>query len=300
LKRIEENMSPANTIITRLIGGLGNQLFQYAAARAMALKAGASVKLDLSEFDTDILRRYELGSYAIAAVPASSDDLAAITTPAPTGLVSNLKVRLRGAKQSHYREAHFHFDPNVMRQRLPLYMDGYWQSERYFRDVADTIRRDLTPRDPLEPENAAIAAQINRTNAVSLHVRRGDYVTNAVTNAYHGVCSIDYYRAAVAYITTHAPDPYFFVFSDDLAWARENLVIGHPTTFVEANPPDRGFRDMQLMSMCRHHVIANSSFSWWGAWLNPSNDKIIVAPARWFAQDKKNTDDLLPAEWVKL
>ncbi len=293
------------TIITRLIGGLGNQLFQYAAARALALRHGTTVKLDLTGFESYGLRRYELGSYPIAATIAAPEEIAAISAPPPAGLIGRLAARLKGPKPGHYREPHFHYDPGLAAQALPLYMDGYWQSERYFADAAATLRRELTPHAPLEPENARIAdmiqgAVIRGATAVSLHVRRGDYVTNAHTNAYHGVCSLDYYRAAVAHVTATCPDAHFFVFSDDHGWTRDNLTTGRPTTFVEANPADRGFRDMQLMAMCRHHIIANSSFSWWGAWLNPAPDKIVVAPARWFAADDKDTSDLVPKAWVRL
>jgi hypothetical protein len=287
------------TIITRLIGGLGNQLFQYAAARSLALKHGAEVKLDLSGFERDGLRRYELGSYPIAAAQASAAELA-VAAPASSGLLARIAAKLAGPRPRHYREAHFHFDPGLARQRPALYMDGYWQSERYFADIANTLRRELTPRDDMEPENARIAEAIGSAQAVSLHVRRGDYVANAHTNAYHGVCSLHYYYDAVASITAAVPEAHFFVFSDDHAWTRENLDTGRPTTFVEANQADRGFRDMQLMSMCKHHIIANSSFSWWGAWLNPSPSKVVICPTRWFAGDDKDTSDLIPSAWVRL
>ena len=290
----------ADTIITRLIGGLGNQLFQYAAARALALRHGAAVKLDLTGFEAYGLRRYELGNYPIAAQVARAEEIAAIVRPVPAGIFARIMTRLQGPLPSHYREPHFHYDEGLARQKLPLYMDGYWQSDRYFADAADILRRDLSPLDPLEPENARVAELIRSCSAVSLHVRRGDYVTNSHTNAYHGVCSLDYYRTAVAHVCAALPEAHFFIFSDDHDWTRTNLDLGYPATFVEANPPDRGFRDIQLMSMCHHHVIANSSFSWWGAWLNPSPNKIVVAPQRWFAGTDKNTDDLVPAGWVRL
>lgn len=178
--------------------------------------------------------------------------------------------------------------------------DGYWQSERYFVDAADIIRAEFKPRLALEPENAATAAAIDGVTAVSVHVRRGDYVTDKVTNAYHGVCSLDYYRAAIARIAERVASPHLFVFSDDHAWVQENLRSNYPTTYVTANSPDRGYRDMQLMSRCRHHIIANSSFSWWGAWLNPRPDKVVVAPARWFIDKSNDTRDLLPGEWLRV
>lgn len=290
-----------STITVRLIGGLGNQLFQYATARALALRHGAEVKLDLSGFESYGLRRYELDTYPIAAGIATPEELAVIDAGRPaSGLLGRVLARLRPRPAQHYREPHYHYDPELARQPLPILLDGYWQSERYFIDAADVIRRELTPRDALEPNNAAVAAEIGEVNAVSLHVRRGDYVSNAHTNAYHGICSLDYYRAAVAQIREKVAEPYLFVFSDDHDWTRENLKLDLPTTYVVANAADRGFRDMQLMSLCQHHVIANSSFSWWGAWLNPSPTKIVVAPATWFATGANDTKDLVPAGWVRL
>jgi hypothetical protein len=289
------------TVTIRLMGGLGNQLFQYATARALALRHGAEVVLDLSHYEEDRLRRYELGSYPIAARIATAAELR--SSKAAGGLraiAERLLGRAPGPAAPAYHEPHFHFDPLVLQQRPPVHLIGYWQSERYFVDAAEVLRREFSPQAPLEPENARIAAAIATTNAVSLHVRRGDYVSNAHTNAYHGVCSLDYYRAAVAHIRREIPDAHLFVFSDDHEWTRRNLAPDLPTTYVTANPADRGFRDLQLMSRCRHHVVANSSFSWWGAWLNPSPDKMVIAPARWFASAEHDTRDLVPATWLRL
>ncbi|HEV7256401.1 MAG TPA: alpha-1,2-fucosyltransferase [Bosea sp. (in: a-proteobacteria)] len=290
-----------STITVRLIGGLGNQLFQYAAARALGLRRSAQVKLDLSGFESYGLRRYELGAYPIAAAVATASELAAVGAdkPAPR-LLGRVIGRLKPRSAHHYREPHYRYDPQLAQQPLPMLMDGYWQSELYFADIAGVLRLELTPSDPLEPSNAEVADKIGRSNAVSLHVRRGDYVSNAHTNSYHGVCSLDYYRAAIAHIQARVAGAHLFVFSDDHDWTRENLKFDLPMTYVTANTADRGFRDLQLMSLCKHHVIANSSFSWWGAWLNPSADKIVVAPSRWFAGGENDTRDLLPASWVRL
>lgn len=293
-------------IITRLIGGLGNQMFQYAAGRALSLRMGVELKVDTSGFETYGLRRYELGAYPIAAEIASPEELALVGggVPAPRSRWRSVLHRWIGGSSvpspALYREPHFPFDADLARQSPPIYMDGYWQSERYFSDVAEILRRDLTPREPLDPVNAETASEIVGSEAVSLHVRRGDYVTNAHTNAYHGTCSLDYYRAAIEHIGSHVASPRLFVFSDDADWTRKNLNTDLPTTYVSANPPDRGFRDIQLMSLCRHHVIANSSFSWWGAWLNPRSDKIVVAPSQWFAAGGNDTRDLVPDRWVRI
>jgi Glycosyl transferase family 11 len=297
-------LSRKQPVVTGLNGGLGNQMFQYAAGRALALRCGAPLKLDLSRYVRDGKRRYELGALSICATPAGKADLARFTLQPDAE--SPWRARLKRCRYGIvraapvYNERHFHFDADVLALRAPVYLSGYWQTEKYFAEFAAALRRELAPREGLEPENAAIAAAIDATNAVSLHVRRGDYVTEPRTSRYHGVCSIDYFRAAAEFIEKRAGAIHLFVFSDDQEWCRDNLALGMPTTFVAANSPDRGFRDMQLMARCRHHVIANSSFSWWGAWLNPSPTKIVVAPQRWFDAGSADTRDLIPASWVRL
>ncbi len=293
-------------IVVRLMGGLGNQMFQYAIGRALAIRSGTVLKLDLSGFVTDIKRRFELDDFPIQAAPASEIDVKSFR-PRLHGNKKSWRARatrimnryLRTGDPAVYRERYFHFDPMVRDLRPPVYLDGYWQSEKYFADCADLIRREFTPQTPLEAENAVLAARIESTNAVSLHVRRGDYVSEPNVSRYHGICSADYYRHAVEHITGRVPDSHLFIFSDEPDWARGNLQFAQPTTVVAVNGPNRGFRDMQLMARCRHHIIANSSFSWWGAWLGCSPGKIVVAPKRWF-QVNHDTSDLIPASWVRV
>jgi hypothetical protein len=144
-----------------------------------------------------------------------------------------------------------------------------------------------------------MANKISQVNAVSLHVRRGDYLQNPVTFAIHGIATLDYYQAAMQTIADSVVQPYFFIFSDDMEWVKANLKITFPRHYIEHNQGMESYNDMRLMSLCQHHIIANSSFSWWGAWLNPSAEKTVIAPGKWFA-DNKNIEDLLPAEWIKL
>jgi hypothetical protein len=137
-------------------------------------------------------------------------------------------------------------------------------------------------------------------SAVSIHVRRGDYVSDAGTNRFHGTCSVDYYHDAVDRISGFAPASHFFVFSDGIDWAKENLRLRQPVTYVDFNDGEKNYEDLRLMSLCKHHIIANSSFSWWGAWLNPNPDKIVIAPKKWFNDPSINTDDLIPNSWLRL
>ncbi|MBS1565210.1 MAG: alpha-1,2-fucosyltransferase, partial [Bacteroidetes bacterium] len=148
--------------------------------------------------------------------------------------------------------------------------------------------------------NKAVLERVEKTNAVSLHIRRGDYVTVAHTNQLHGTCSIDYYQRAAELIADVSPDPVFYIFSDDIAWVRENLQLPFPIVFVEGNDEAHAYEDMRLMSRCRHHILANSSFSWWGAWLNGRPDKIVVAPQKWMNNDSIVPKDLIPVSWKRL
>jgi Glycosyl transferase family 11 len=291
-----------SVVYVRLIGGLGNQIFQYATGRALAMRTNASLKLDTSGYETYGLRRYELDSFPIEAGIALPEELATIIQPndGPRSFLDRLLALRKASTITVYREPSFHFDSGLVMQLPPVYLDGYWQSERYFANIATELRRELTPTLPLDSSNSETAAQIDAVEAVSLHVRRGDYVTDPTTNAYHGTCSLDYYKRAIDYVCSHVAKLHLFVFSDDHGWTRENLVSDLQTTYVTANPPERGFRDLQLMSRCKHHIIANSSFSWWGAWLNPSPNKIVVAPKRWFNTLTHDTSDLIPQSWVRL
>jgi Glycosyl transferase family 11 len=296
-------------VITRLIGGLGNQMFQYAAGRALALRRGAALKLDVTGFaavGNHTKRRYELDSFPIQGSAASDVDLARfdragrVRSPRLDRVLRALRVGRRDGAWPIYREPHFQFDRVMPRLQAPVYLDGYWQSDRYFSDIAGVLRQEFTVAAPLDRENEALAAGIDAVDAVSLHVRRGDYVDDPATNRFHGVCSPDYYQRAVDYVTTRVGVPHLFVFSDDQQWTRANLRFAVPMTFVDANPPDCGYRDMRLMARCRHHIVANSSFSWWGAWLNPSREKIVVAPRRWFGASSNDTRDLIPPDWMRL
>jgi hypothetical protein len=291
-------------IIANLIGGLGNQMFQYATGRAVAHRHGVPLLLDASGFAHYDLRRYELGELAIQARLATDEELAkaGVKSAEPT-LLNRVKKSLgldRPANQ--LKEASFTYDARIEQATPPVYLDGYWQSERYFANIADLLRQEFMLKEPADAANAAIAARIAEAGAgaVSLHIRRGDYVSNAQTSQYHGVCSLDYYRAAVEHVSTRVAAPHFFVFSDDHAWVSENFKMSQPVTLVDVNGADRGVWDMALMKACRHHIIANSSFSWWGAWLNPHADKVVVAPERWFSGASHDTTDLVPASWTRL
>jgi hypothetical protein len=320
-------------VAARLSGGLGNQLFQFAAARRLAQSCAARLVLDATPFTLPQERRtYALSPYPIDAAVvfdgyASSPIRPRVVLPRPRGvpihpygLVNRIADRLTGrpgavegavsAVASHlrrarggtsglqvFRESTFDYDPAFMALGAGTYLDGYWQSYRYFDGVRDIISRELTL--PLEPNslNREWLVRIRSANAVCIHVRRGDYLM-ADHFADHGVCSPDYYARAMRLVAERAESPRFFVFSDDLAWSRAHFAAAD-VAFVDANPPAAAHDELKLMAACRHHIIANSSLSWWGAWLARHDGQIVIAPDPWFST-RNATPDLFPADWIAL
>jgi len=262
------------------------------------------LRLDVEDFSRYAIHQgFELGRvFAAQVVLAGQEDLQRTLGWQSSRFALRLLARPEARCLRANRliiEPHFQYFCGIKSAPSSCYLKGYWQSERYFSAVADAIRTDFTFRLPMSEENSRLAEAIGAVNAVSLHVRRGDYLSNPHTLSVHGVCSIEYYVRAIRYIVDRVSDPVFFVFSDDLDWVKTALRINYPCHFVDHNRGRESYNDMRLMSLCSHHVLANSSFSWWGAWLNPSESKIVVAPSQWFAKPVDVTD-LLPEGWVRL
>jgi len=291
-------------IISQVLGGLGNQMFQYAAGRSLSLKNKTPLALDVAGFEGYGLHQgFELDRVFSAPITLASEAdrrrvLGWRRSPLVRRVLAQLPVSI-AADPRFAQEPYFHFWPDLEGFGPDSYLAGYWQSEKYFADVAPQIRTDFSFRTPLGGKNAELAHVIGAAKAVSLHVRRGDYANDPKTKSTHGLCSLDYYRVAIDRVAAVVPKPVFFIFSDDIAWVRANLPMTFEHHFVEHNQGVASYNDMRLMSLCQHHVIANSSFSWWGAWLNPSTDKTVVAPQKWFA-GAKSVHDLFPAKWVLL
>jgi len=279
-------------------------MFQYAAGCELAERLGSRLVLDISAFKNYTLHQgFELNRlFEMTPAIATTKDLRCLLGWQHSPILRSLLSRRRLATLRSPRfilEPHFHFWNGFDELGDDIYLVGYWQSEKYFKSVIAQIREAFRFRLPLEGQNIELAARISQTQAVSLHVRRGDYASNLKTKAVHGLCSLDYYRAAVAHVVRKVDKPEFFIFSDDINWVRTNLQLDFPHNFVEHNKEASSYIDMQLMSLCRHHVIANSSFSWWGAWLNPSLEKIVVVPRLWFVNNN-NVQDLFPEGCVLL
>jgi len=292
-------------IVSYIIGGLGNQMFQYAAGRALSQERNVPLLLDTSDFARYGKHQgFELARvFSCPVTLAKPKDIHAILGWQSSSRIRHFAVRpllefLRNRRL--IAEPYFHYWPNIRDVSLPCYLMGYWQSERYFTNVAQTIRADFTFKQPLADRNLDFAQKISAVNSVSLHIRRGDYANNARALAWHGMCPLNYYEAAIKFMAERVHKPHFFVFSDDMDWVRANLNITYQCHYVNHNFDAESFNDMRLMSLCKHHIIANSSFSWWGAWLNPSTTKIVLAPKRWFNEYPADTKDLLPEGWLSL
>lgn len=288
-------------IIVRLTGGLGNQMFQYATARRLADVNDAQLKLDISHFGRNPARAYALGHFNIQATIASPKEVVWFNGREKVRRVKQMLHSLHPKPRWKWAfQGSGYFDPTILTLKGNVYIDGAWQSEKYFRDIAPALREELTVRDEPNVANRTMSEQIRHGESVSLHIRRGDYVTNSTTLRVHGLSSLEYYGSAVCWLTEQVPLPRFFVFSDDSDWARDNLQLDYPTTFVSHNGADKHYEDLRLISQCRHHIIANSSFSWWGAWLCTYPGKIVIAPRQWFHEFEYDIHDIVPVEWQLL
>lgn len=278
-------------IITKLIGGLGNQMFQYAAGRQIAVANNTQLKLDITGYDHQVgitPREYGLGVFNIQAAPAGKSEI--------------WRHRLTMAILRHHKIQQK--DIHNIRQFLTLpdnsYLEGYWGSEKYFSDIEDIIRKDFTPKNKPDKATIELIQRIKNCNSVSVHVRRSDYVMDKKTHDFHGVCGLGYYKKSILLITKKVTNPSFFIFSDDPNWCKVNLRLQSSTIYVTHNLGNKDYEDVRLMSTCKHNIIANSSFSWWGAWLNKNKDKIVIAPKKWFREPSINTKDLIPQSWIKI
>lgn len=273
--------------------GLGNQLFQYAAGRAVAERTGTRLRLDASYFGIEPNRRFELDNFRIRAKvvrgPAKSAEFMADHTAEDAWI------------REHYgaeplREPHYHYS-GVLEQAGPeAFLIGYWQSERNFAPVAGRLRRELRFKR-LGRAARALRREIEATpDSVALHVRRGDYAEDPDTNRKFGTCPPEYYADAAAVIREQRRDPTFFVFSDDPGWCAENLELPGRSRVISGCTA--AYEDLALIAACEDAITANSSFSWWGAWLGESEHSIVVSPRSWFQAAPRDTADLRPERWL--
>jgi hypothetical protein len=297
-------------VIVRLRGGLGNQLFQFAAGYALSQHHNIAYKLDPYTYSKHKYRKFELEHFKIPFSLVTEKELNHF-------IGRNRLMRFLNKNENYLRcpkvfsQPHYHFYDDFFSLPNDIYLSGYWQSEKYFQQVIHHIREFYQPALALDPKNTALMKKLNEVNSVAIHVRRGDYTSNVYSNFFGGL-SDSYYSSAVKLIKEKVNDPSFFIFSDNPGWCRNNLNIEN-ATYVEHNTGPDSYKDLLLMSQAKHNIIANSTFSWWGAWLNNNADKLVVAPQQWFQKsynDQKglpiyasrlyNTKDLIPERWIRL
>lgn len=300
-------------VIVRIFAGLGNQMFQYAAAKALAVHHGVAVKADLRWFDQvwqeETPREYGLDFFALSLPKASSEEIFQhpcvhlFRSPWIRGGTERVyrKIQLfcRTEKLRTYRETRTGFDKDFFSLPSTVYLLGYFQSAKYFSSIAKELRQDFSLRNKNTPFINSFYNVLSSENAVCVHIRRGDYVTSQRAARHHGVCSVSYYREAMCYIRGKIQAPHFYLFSDDFSWVSQQFPQGEDVTYVHNAIPRVPQEELFLMSCCSHHIIANSSFSWWGAWLGLHDGQIVIAPKQW-TKTPLDHGDLFLGNWVLL
>lgn len=289
-------------IIVQLTGGLGNQMFQYAFAKRLALKHSTSLKLDLSFFETYEWHEYSLAPFNIEEQIATYHEIKKAKGIPKNFLLKLLhKYNLIPKSGQLLVESSLKYDETLSgKSTTSTYLEGYFQSEKYFEAIADDIKKDFVVKQPAVGHNLDLLNKIDKDNSICLHIRRGNYANIPEVTKAHGLIALEYYYKAIDYISQRVTEPVFYIFSDDIDWAKENLKISNAHIFIDNNDDKTDFEDIRMLSRCKHNIIANSTFSWWGAWLNSNPEKIIIAPKKWFNDTSRNSDDIIPTNWIQL
>lgn len=283
-------------IVVKLNGGIGAQMIQYSLGRQLSLLYKTDLYLDDSWFtagnaDPKFPRDFKL------------DRLQTKYKLLDRGRLfwrMRLTNRFKNVNPFVYEvvnEADYsRFDETVLQKGNNVFLDGYWNSYKYFENIQDTLAVELQPKALPDEQNQRYLDKIKQRNAVSIHFRRGDYAKST----FHGVLTKDYYETALRIIKEKVDDPFLFLFSDEPRWVTSNFQFDLPYEVVDCNGDQNNYWDIQLMKNCKHHIIANSSFSWWGAWLNNRREKIVIAPKIWIAEGNKPMNDFVPERWIRI
>lgn len=297
-------------IIVRVTDGLGNQFFQFAFAKAYSIKNNCEVLLDISYFkdkritnDTSLGGQhslYVLKLYKTKAKLATQEQclktMKIVTDQKHYGLKKILHIHRKPLSLSNViNEKKMRvYEPSLLNFKSNAYFKGFMQTEKYFKAYRNEVLKCFELDIPLDELNSKMMAQIKSTNSVSLHIRRGDFL-----NLDGRILPLSYYKDAIRYITSKEQNLHFYIFSNDMSWVSNNLKIDAPFTIVDINKPNKGYYDLELMRNCKHNIIANSTFSWWGAWLNQNPKKVVICPLRW-NMIREITRDINPADWIKI
>ena len=296
-------------IVVRLKGGLGNQMFQYAAGRELQRRNGGELALDLTLLldryprKNVVFRDYNLDIFPIQPRFTLLSHLARhLPVPLLYMRGASALTRLQDwVGSQRYISVYVGFYAEVMEARGNIYLDGYWQSPKYFEGSEDVLRREFVVKQPLSPQGEQVAARMAATDSICVNVRRTDYVTVQSSIDVHGFVGKEYYERGIAAIAPRLANPHIFLTSDDVPWCKENLRFDYPTTVLGQEYKGYKFgEELTLMARCKHFLIPNSSFAWWAAWLGSSQDKIVVCPKHWFRESKIDSSDLVPPQWIRV
>lgn len=292
-------------IITAIQGGLGNQMFQYACAQQLAIRNEVELKLDIGFYQKQNpghidQRQFELDIFNIKKTIATTQEVNLFfpnQAASPFAQIYN-RVRRKYLGCTIIKENSNSHDELVKLRASHIYLKGYWQSERFFAEIPDVIHEAFSFKHFPDKDNADYLNRIATTNSVAVHIRRGDFLKNPI----HGTLPVAYYQQAIKYIQGRVKDPVYFIFSDDLDWAKDNLSLDKEVVYVSHNWGKQNHEDLRLMKSCKHNIIANSSFSWWAGWLNRNSDKLVIAPVAWFRDMERNAESgkIIPETWIRM
>lgn len=283
--------------IVQFLGGLGNQMFQYALYKVLQKKF-PNVKGDVHGYQNYKLHNgFELENIFDIKLNKISPFTKNVYNNHNRKWIYRKLRRLLNLKNAYQEEKSlFAFDPSILHDPKSRYLWGYWQNLRYFETIADELKSDFKFKKELTGANQHTLVRIKQTESIAIHVRRGDYLKDPLLG---GLCGSDYYQTAINHMETTVSNPEFFIFSDDIAWCQEHLTIPK-AAFISWNKGSESYIDMQLMSACKHNIIANSSFSWWAAWLNPNGSKIVIYPKKWINDHQAEESMSTPDTWIAL
>ena len=292
-------------VLIKLQGGLGNQMFQYAFARILAKRNKTNTLIDDSIFNIEEKRKgytprtFELSIFENEYNFAKESDFVLFNN---LSFISRVKRKLKLNYPKKFTENEFEYSQKANSLNSPVFITGYFQSFKYFTGFENYVR-DLFvfPKNKLSSKNIDLIPILSESNTIAVHVRRGDYITDSITNQFHGSCSLEYYTQAISIITSLLENPTLVFFSDDSEWVKENFGnFKFNKIFIDHNKGLDSWMDMFLMSICSHNIIANSSFSWWAAWLNKNSEKTVVAPKKWFQAQEIDIKSIIPEDWITI
>jgi hypothetical protein len=282
-------------IITEINGGLGNQLFQYAAGLYLALKHQTDLKVSIQFKNNDTSRKLGLSHFNTNVIEATQDEINQLY---PSSAINrSIHSFLPPSFKQYFREKHFAYQSGFNKLGSNVYLKGYWQSERYFSTIANQVKDVFTLQTHFYSNILPLIEEIKQTESVSIHVRKGDYLLHPYSDYYASLESA-YYNNALAALQENLPQLKLYVFTDDPKWVKENLALPIPYTLISGVQTTSMYEDFQAMLTCKYHIIANSSFSWWTAWLSDRDGKKVVAPKEWFKNGPSDTADLIPKSWL--